>query len=91
MIPRSAAYAILRLSAHCCTRGPVIPIVPAPLGVVLDVGVIEGRGWAVVEANAAWGSGIYGCDPAAILPVLARACSRREVVEAADMRWIIRE
>ncbi len=43
--------------------------------VVIDVGRIAGSGWAVVEANSAWGSGIYGCDPAAILPVLRRACS----------------
>ena len=37
---------------------------------VLDVGVIRGRGWAVVEQNAAWGAGIYGCDPAEVLGVL---------------------
>ncbi|HNB74240.1 MAG TPA: hypothetical protein PLS70_24185 [Acidobacteriota bacterium] len=40
---------------------------------VIDVGVISGKGWAVVEANAAFGSGIYGCDPAQVLPVLAEA------------------
>jgi hypothetical protein len=37
---------------------------------VLDVGVIPGRGWAVVEQNAAWGSGLYGCDPAEVLEVV---------------------
>lgn len=47
--------------------------VDLPRAVVLDVGVIEGRGWAVVEANSAWGSGIYGCDPAQILHVLRYA------------------
>jgi hypothetical protein len=26
--------------------------------VVIDVGVIPGRGWAAVELNACWGSGI---------------------------------
>lgn len=31
---------------------------------------MEGRGWAVVEQNAAWGSGIYGCDPEEVLEVL---------------------
>jgi hypothetical protein len=40
---------------------------------VLDVGVIEDRGWAVVEQNAAWGSGLYGCDPEQVLEVLRRA------------------
>ncbi len=44
--------------------------VPLPRAVVLDAGVVRGRGWAVVELNAAWGSGVYSCDPAAVLEVL---------------------
>jgi hypothetical protein len=40
---------------------------------VLDVGTIRGRGWAVVEQNAAWGSGLYGCDPTEVLEVLRHA------------------
>lgn len=44
-----------------------------PRAAVIDVGVIAGRGWAVVEQNAAWGSGIYGCDPARVLGVLRHA------------------
>jgi len=36
---------------------------------VIDVGTIDGK-WAVVEQNAAWGSGIYGCDPYEVLKVL---------------------
>ncbi|MEZ6141407.1 MAG: ATP-grasp domain-containing protein [Zavarzinella sp.] len=44
-----------------------------PPAIVLDVGVIAERGWAVVELNAAWGSGIYGCDPVAVLHVLEQA------------------
>jgi hypothetical protein len=44
-----------------------------PQSLVIDVGQIRGRGWAVVEANAAWGSGIYGCDPDAVLDVLRGA------------------
>ncbi len=44
-----------------------------PRSVVIDVGTIEGRGWSVVEANAAWGSGIYGCDPDAVLDVIRHA------------------
>jgi hypothetical protein len=46
-----------------------------PEAVVIDVGIIEGRGWAVLEANAAWCSGIYGCDPAEVLRVVERACA----------------
>ena len=44
-----------------------------PRAVVLDCGVVRGRGWAAVELNAAWGSGVYGCDPAAVLEVLRHA------------------
>jgi hypothetical protein len=50
------------------------PKVHVPEACVIDVGVITGKGWAVIECNAAWSSGIYGCDGAAVLPVLHRAC-----------------
>jgi hypothetical protein len=43
---------------------------------VIDVGVIPGRGWAVVEQNAAWGAGLYGCDPIEVLQVLRYAVVR---------------
>jgi hypothetical protein len=49
------------------------PAIAVPPAVVLDVGRIAGRGWAAVELNAAWGSGIYGCDPAAVLEVIRHA------------------
>lgn len=49
------------------------PRVDLPQAVVLDVGCITGAGWACVELNAAWGAGIYGCDPKAALQVIARA------------------
>lgn len=52
------------------------PRVVLPRAVVLDVGEIEGRGWAAVELNAAWGSGIYGCDPVEVLQVLRESCER---------------
>lgn len=44
-----------------------------PGAVVLDVGQMADRGWAVVEANGAWGSGIYGCDPEEVLDVIRHA------------------
>jgi hypothetical protein len=46
------------------------PRVDLPRACVIDVGVVENRGWAVVEQNAAWGAGIYGCDPEQVLEVL---------------------
>lgn len=50
--------------------------VQLPRAVVLDVGRIQDRGWAVVELNAAWGSGIYGCEPRQVLPVLRLAMEK---------------
>jgi hypothetical protein len=44
---------------------------------VIDVGIINGRGWGVIECNAAWSSGIYGCEGTAVLPVLQAACRSR--------------
>jgi hypothetical protein len=46
-------------------------VLPEPL--VLDVGTIKDKGWAVVEANAPWGSGIYGCKPEVVLEVIRRS------------------
>ncbi|MCB9566452.1 MAG: ATP-grasp domain-containing protein [Myxococcales bacterium] len=50
------------------------PAVELPRAVVLDVGRIAGRGWAAVELNPAFGSGLYGCDAAGALAVIAAAC-----------------
>jgi hypothetical protein len=44
-----------------------------PAGIVIDVGQLDG-GWAVVEANQAWGSALYGCVERAVLPVVAESC-----------------
>jgi ATP-grasp domain-containing protein len=63
--------------------------VDLPPAVVMDVGIIQGRGWAVIEANAAWGSGVYGCDPAAVLDVVRRACLPRDRVSPEDQRWVV--
>lgn len=49
------------------------PEVEFPIAAVLDVGISQDGQWAVVESNAAWGSGVYGCDPAAVLEVLRKA------------------
>lgn len=43
---------------------------------VIDVGLIDGLGMAVVEANPAWCSGLYACDVSQALEVVAGACSR---------------
>lgn len=58
-----------------------------PPAFVVDVGLINGRGWAVLEANPAWASGIYGCDPESVLKVVGRACIHRNCLEKSDERW----
>jgi hypothetical protein len=50
--------------------------VDLPRATVVDAGIIAGSGWAVVEQNAAWGSGIYGCDPEQVLEVLRYSLTR---------------
>jgi ATP-grasp domain-containing protein len=46
---------------------------PVPRAVVVDMGLIPGRGWAVVEFNAAWGAGLNGCSPELVWPCVAAA------------------
>jgi hypothetical protein len=60
--------------------------VTAPPAVALDVGLIKGKGWGVVEANPCFGSGIYGCDPEQVLRVVARASVRWP--SEVDVPWI---
>lgn len=40
---------------------------------VIDVGRIPGKGWAVIETNQAWASGLYGCDPVDALKVMEQS------------------
>lgn len=40
---------------------------------VVDVGLTDDRGWVAIEANAAWGAGLNGCDPVAAARCIAVA------------------
>lgn len=51
----------------------VLRDVAAPRAVVVDVGFIPGRGWALVEFNAAWGAGLNGCRAERVWPCVAAA------------------
>lgn len=62
--------------------------VDLPPGVVLDVGWIKHRGWAITEANDAWSSGIYGCDESLVLDVLRAACRPASALGPDDQRWV---
>lgn len=68
-----AAEAELRVAIQFAERVLATCSDFTPRSVVVDVGTIKGRGWSVVEANAAWGSGIYGCAPDAVLDVIRHA------------------
>jgi hypothetical protein len=48
----------------------VLQSVETPKAIVIDVGVIKDRGWAAIELNAAWGSGLYGCNEKQALEVI---------------------
>jgi len=45
-----------------------------PNAIVLDFGIIKGKGWALIEANPAWRSGLYDCDAAKALEVIVESC-----------------
>lgn len=60
------------------------PGVETPPAFVLDVGLIAGRGWAVVECNECWASGIYDCDPARVLETLLCGSA---VIGTLEDRW----
>lgn len=47
-----------------------------PDSFVLDAGFIRGRGWAVIEANAAWGAGLNGCAATEAVWSIANASKR---------------
>jgi hypothetical protein len=59
-----------------------------PPGFVLDIGRIDGRGWAVLETNPANASGIYGCDPLEVLRAVHASCVSKDALAPADERWV---
>lgn len=48
-----------------------------PKAIVLDFGIIEGKGWALIEANPAWCSGLYDCDAEKALEVVVESCIKK--------------
>jgi hypothetical protein len=61
-----------------------------PPAFVMDIGLIDDRGWAVVEFNPVWCSGVLGADPKKILAVLNRACQEVPRVGSADQQWVLK-
>ena len=61
------------LDAAIAFLNSLIPTVKLPRAVVIDAGFIVGRGWGVIEFNAAWGAGLNGCNPKKVLPAVLAA------------------
>lgn len=47
-----------------------------PKAIVLDFGIIKEKGWALIEANPAWCSGLYACDAEKALEVIVESCMK---------------
>jgi len=69
-----ASHEELKAAREFCERVLSDTSVLVPEAVVIDVGIIANHGWAVIESNAAFSSGMYGCDAENVLPLLLRAC-----------------
>ena len=63
------------------------PDVPSPPAFTLDVGIIRGRGWAVVECNECWASGIYACDPTRVLETLVLAAVQSDTMKTSPWNF----
>ena len=64
-----------------------------PSAVVVDVGTVLVPGaaaptWTVIEANAAWSSGVYACDPDAALQAVLRSAGPRDEVRQSDVPFL---
>jgi hypothetical protein len=62
--------------------------VKLPPALVIDVGLLSNQTWAVVEANAAWASGLCDCDSEGVLEVLSEACVPNDKIETIHPRWL---
>ncbi|WP_428956300.1 ATP-grasp domain-containing protein [Streptomyces sp. cg35] len=77
------------LRGEVLTFAARLPAAQLPSAVVVDVGrLAHDGGWAVVEANAAWASGHYACDPDAALDVVLRAACPAGSVGRRDTRFL---
>lgn len=68
----------LKAAQEFCELALADTLIEVPEVVVVDVGFINHHGWAIVESNAAFSSGMYGCDPEKVLPLLLCACGNTQ-------------
>jgi hypothetical protein len=60
-----------------------------PPAFVVDVGMIEECGWAIVEFNPVWSAALLGADQRAVLRALRRTTRKRHELTASDTRWVV--
>jgi hypothetical protein len=58
-----------------------------PSAIVVDVGMTDGH-WSVIEANAAWASGMYAADPQRALDVVLQAAGPTDAVISRDQPFL---
>ena len=46
---------------------------PLPVTSVVDLALVEDRGWALLEFNATWGAGLNGCSAVAAARCIGQA------------------
>ncbi len=68
---------------------PYLKDLDLPSSCVLDVGHIEERGWAVIEANQSYASGVYyQADPRHLLYAILRSSGPRGRVRESDRKFL---
>ncbi len=72
MVPADTIMLPHELVNDLLIRHPELKTTPS----VIDVGRIPGKGYAIIETNPAWASGLYGCEPDLALLIMQLACQR---------------
>jgi hypothetical protein len=83
--PRPDPAALALVHALLRDRGVALP--PAS---VVDVGLIEDVGWAVVEFNPVWCSGLLGAEPAPVARALPGVAKPAEMLADGERAWVLR-
>ena len=73
-----------------CRRLAHSPSPKLPPAFVIDIGLIEDRGWAVIEFNPAWCAGLLSADPALVIDVLHRSCRPAARLTQSDRQWFLK-
>ena len=69
-IQQNEEQEMLRFLSHFLSD----PAIELPKSVVIDVGFIPNKGWALIEANPVWSSGVYACDPKKVIQAIIESC-----------------